>query len=41
VSRIAGNGKMSFRRPKLSTAKGSLVPEEEEKWSFRNTVEFL
>jgi len=33
---------MSSRRPKLSTTKGSLAPEEEEKeWSFRNTVEFL
>jgi len=30
VSRIEGNGKMLLRRPKLSTTKGSSVPEEEE-----------
>jgi len=30
VSRIEGNGKMSLRRPKLSTIKGSSVPEEPE-----------
>jgi hypothetical protein len=30
ASRNEGNGKRSLRRPKLSTIKGSSVPEEEE-----------
>jgi hypothetical protein len=30
VSRIEGNGKRSFRRPKLSEIKGSSAPEEED-----------
>jgi len=33
-SRIEGNGKISLRRPKLSTTKGSSVPEKEEEVSI-------